>query len=98
MREEAMTTKQEALDQALGTPTSRVDWRRRMKEGVLVTLKIKRWRARQKLTLSELGIYPPTSEARAAYEELLTLGSKVLLPVSLLKELDAIERGARLHL
>ena len=29
-----------------------------MSEGVLVDLKIKRWRARKKLTLTELGVYP----------------------------------------
>ncbi len=93
-----MASKEQVLEQALGQTVDLVDWRTRMKEGWLVTLTIKRWRARKKLALNELGIYPPTEEARVAYEQLLTLGSKLLLPVQTLRDLEAIERGARLHL
>src|SRR5437763_6196312 len=74
------------------------DWRKRMREGILVELKIKRWRARKKLTLQELGIYPPSFQVREAYEQLLSLGSKTLLPLEVQRELDSLERSARYHL
>ncbi len=92
------TQREQELEQALGQNIDMVNWRKRMKEGWLVTLTIKRWRARTKLTLNEIGIYPTTSEERAAYEQLLTLGSKLLLPVQTIRDLEAIERGARIHL
>jgi hypothetical protein len=91
-------SKEQVIEQILGTSIDLVDWRKKMKEGFLVTLRIQRWRARKRLSLSELGIKPPTVPASAAYEELLTLGSKLLLPLQTLKDLDAIERGARIHL
>ncbi len=90
--------RQQILEAALGRSVNGTDWRRRMKEGFLVELSIKRWRARKKLALTELGINPPTAEARAVYEQLLTLGSKLLLPQQTLKDLETIERLARAHL
>ena len=92
-----MKTKDAALEEALGQALPAMDWKARMSEGVLVDLKIKRWRARKKLTLTELGIYP-TGEARQAYETLLSLGTKLLLPLEQHRELDVIERSARMHL
>src|SRR6266487_3068739 len=94
----ALMERQQILEAALGRSVNGTDWRKRMKEGFLVELSIKRWRARKKLTLTELGITPPTDAARAAYEQLLTLGSKLLLPQQTLKDLETIERLARAHL
>jgi hypothetical protein len=93
-----MTDTRQVIEEALGQPIDLIDWRKRMKEGVLVDLKIKRWRAKRKLALEELGIEPPNEAARQAYEELLSLGSKLLLPEATLQELDALERSARLNL
>jgi Protein of unknown function (DUF3150) len=92
-----MKTKDAALEEALGQALPAMDWKARMSEGVLIDLKIKRWRARKKLTLTELGVYP-TGEARQAYETLLSLGTKLLLPLEQHRELDVIERSARMHL
>ena len=92
-----MKSRDAALEEALGQPLPDMDWKARMSEGVLIDLKIKRWRARKKLTLTELGVYP-TGEAREAYETLLSLGTKLLLPLEQHRELDVIERSARLHL
>ena len=44
-----MASKEQVLEQALGQSVDLVDWRKRMKEGWLVTLTIKHWRARTKL-------------------------------------------------
>src|SRR5260370_14036184 len=83
------------LAEALGQTVNLEDWQKYMKDGFVVDLKIKRWRARKKLTLYELGIVPPTPEAAQAYEELINLGTNVLLPVQTLKDLESIERQAR---
>ncbi len=93
-----MTSRTQVLESAIGQPIDQFNWKQRMQEGVLVELKIKRWRARKKIDLTwNLGIVP-TPEAREAFDALLSLGSKLLLPLKTLQELDTIERSARLHL
>ncbi|MGH2505872.1 MAG: hypothetical protein ACRDHZ_00395 [Ktedonobacteraceae bacterium] len=86
------------LAEALGQAATLEDWQRTTKDGFVVEVKIKHWRARKKLTLYELGVLPPNGEAAEAYESLLNLGTNALLPMQTLKNLESIERQARLHL
>ena len=91
-------TQRKVIEETIGQSVALTEWRTRMKEGVIVDLKIKFWKARKKLTLEELGIDPPTQEIRDAYEELLKVGSKLLLPEATIRELASLERAARYHL
>ena len=71
-------------------------WLRYMRQGVILTLHISRWRARSKLTFADLGIpEPQDAEEREAVENLLSLGRKNLLPLEYIREWDAIDSGAR---
>ena len=83
------------LAEALGAAVKLEDWQKYMQEGFVVEIKIKRWRARKKLTLYELGIIPPDDEASDAYDDLINLGTNALLPTQKLKDLETIERNAR---
>ncbi len=82
------------IEEALGASALQ-GWRKRMKEGVLVDLQIKRWRGRKKLDLLDLGIALTDPETERAYRDLLKLGSKLLLPQEVIGQLDSIERYAR---
>ncbi len=93
-----MTTREEALEQALGAPINLEEWQERMRAGWLVNLNIKHWRGRKKLTFAELGIKPSTQDAQTAYDKYLKPGSKQLLPVEPIQELETIVRGARMLL
>lgn len=90
-----MSSKQEEIEAALGAP---VDWRKKMRDGVIVTLKIKHWRGKRKLSLEQLGVSPQSYEEQAAYDSLISLGSKLLLPQQVLRDIEAIEREARYNL
>ena len=90
-----------ALAEALGEDPENIQssnprWLELMKEGVLVSLHIGRWRAKSRLTWHDLGI-----EVNGDDEELIDLvdlGQKRLLPTALLKKLEAVESGARKYL
>lgn len=69
-------------------------WINLMKEGVLVSLHIGRWRAKTRLTWSDLGL-ELDQEADSELQNIIDLGHKKLLPASVLKELDSIESAAR---
>ncbi|HZU03369.1 MAG TPA: DUF3150 domain-containing protein [Ktedonobacteraceae bacterium] len=84
----------QVITEVLGESTLH-GWRRRLKEGVIVDLEIKRWRGRKKLDLIDLGIEPTDLETRRAFRELLNLGSKLLMPQEVVGRLDSIERYAR---
>ena len=86
------------LARVLGVEEDRIQvvlpkWFDLMKEGVLVSLHIGRWRAKSKLSFADLGL--PELEGEKASADLLSLGTKFLLPVELVKKADAIESRAR---
>jgi len=64
-------------------------WLSLMREGVIVTVRITRWRAVGKLSPADLGL--PEAEAT----DLIELGEKRLLPRRLLDALNSVESNAR---
>jgi len=72
-------------------------WLKRMGEGVIVDIRIRRWRARTRLVFEDLGV-PIKVEAREAVEDLLTLGEKFLLPVKIVRKMDSADSAARKYL
>lgn len=75
----------------------RPQWANLMREGVLIRLHIRRWRARTRLTLKDLGIALTEEEEKSA-GDMLQLGVKKLLPAKIMKKADAIENRARREL
>jgi Protein of unknown function (DUF3150) len=71
------------------------DWRTLMRQGVVVKLTLRRWRGRTKLNYADLGIDVRDETIRTAYGKIMRLGSKFLLPLATIKELDNIDRSAR---
>jgi len=81
-----------AIAQALGeTNISLLEprWLSLMREGVIVTVRITRWRAVGKLSPADLGL--PEAEAT----DLIALGEKRLLPRRLMDALNSVESNAR---
>lgn len=72
--------------------TIKIDWNLASSSGVIVELKIGRWRARSKLALFDLGL------PDAAQSELVSIGSRLLCPPALLKQLAATESKGRENL
>jgi hypothetical protein len=68
------------------------DWLRLMREGVIVKLHIRRWRAKARLDLDDLGL---PEDAEDSIGDLLNLGDKRLLPRDLAKRLEAIDNAGR---
>lgn len=67
-----------------------------LKEGVVIELKIGRFRGKRKLMREDLGLEGMNNEDWAAFEnEYLSLGSKLLLPVEVRREGDRTERRGR---
>jgi hypothetical protein len=91
----ATPDREEILSEALGADIDLADLQRKMQDGFIVELTIKRWRARKKLSLYELGIVAPDEAAEKAYDELCNLGTNALLPIQVIKDLETIERLAR---
>ncbi len=88
-----------ALAEALGEDAKNLQaaaprWLKLMQEGILVNLHIGRWRAKTRLTWSDLGI-GLDKENDKELQKIISLGHKKLLPTAILKELDAIESAAR---
>jgi hypothetical protein len=69
-------------------------WLNLMKEGVLVSLHLGRWRAKSRLTWQDLGLEVEEAEEKEL-EDIMALGYKKLLPAGVIKELDSIESAAR---
>lgn len=89
-----LQTDREKLAQLLGQDVKLVEpkWLSLMRQGVVVELHIRRWRAKSRLTLDDLGL-PNTDNAEFA--DLLQLGDKFLLPTKYIKLADSIEASAR---
>lgn len=86
------------LAQAIGEDPETIkagnaDWVGLMQSGLIVKLHIRRWRGRTALSLEDIGV--PVNGEQALYDELLSLGSKLLAPKEIIKELEAIDSGAR---
>lgn len=73
----------------------RTDWNNFMKQGVIIKLHIRRWRAKARLDLDDLGLHD-TSPSEA--DELIQLGEKYLMPQRIIRELDSIETSARANI
>jgi hypothetical protein len=89
-----LSTEREKIAQLLGQDVNLVEprWLSLMRQGVVVELHIRRWRAKSRLTLSDLGL-PDTDNAE--FSDLLQLGDKFLLPTKYIKAADSIEAVAR---
>ena len=86
------------LAQAIGEDPSAIHaadagWVHLMRQGLIVRIHLHRWRGRTSLSLDDIGV--PLNGEQKLYEELLALGQKLLMPKEMLKELDAIDSGAR---
>lgn len=94
---DATTTpdREEIMAEALGAQIDLAELQRTMQDGFIVELTIKRWRARKKLSLYELGIVAPDEATEKAYDELCNLGTNALLPIQIIKDLETVERLAR---
>lgn len=98
-------TKTAALESAKKRVTARVGqadvrvldniWLKRMEQGVIVDLVIRRWRARTRLGFDDLGVPILDEGEKSVLEDLLSLGEKFLMPASIVKMMDSIESGAR---
>lgn len=77
-------------DQAIVAKSA--DWLRLMQEGIIVRLHVRRWRAKARLELADLGL---PHEVGALAGGLLELGEKRLLSAELLRELDSLESAGR---
>jgi len=75
-----------------GIKTSNPRWLALMREGVVVKLHVRRWRAKHRLSADDLGL-PRASDDLIG--DLLELGDKRLLPVDLARKLEAIESAGR---
>lgn len=94
---QTLTEQRDELARILGLnansiKTRSADWLRLMQEGVIVKLHIRRWRARARLDLDDLGL---PAQADDAIGDLLNLGDKRLLPQELAKRLEAIDNAGR---
>lgn len=69
------------------------DWTSLMRQGLIVSLHLRRWRGRTTLDLDDIGV--PVNGEQELYAKLLELGQKLLMPKNMLKELDSIDSGAR---
>lgn len=99
MKKQTVSDQIREIAQALGEdPTAiRTDnpkWVELLQEGVIVKVTLRRWRGKARLELDgDLGI--PVNGEGELYRALLDIGSKLLLPRSIQKELDSIDSAAR---
>ena len=92
---QTITEAKDELGRILGVTDIKTEnprWLALMREGVVVKLHIRRWRAKASLDLEDLGL-PSDSEDQVG--DLLTLGDKRLLPTDLGKRLEAKESAGR---
>jgi len=90
------------LAQALGEAPEAImatnpRWLTLMKEGVVVNLTLRRWRAKVSLSFEDLGL-PVTQLERSESNKVMTLGEKFLLPRRYMKRLASIDSAARTNL
>lgn len=99
MKTQTVSDQIKEIAQALGEdPTAiRTDnpkWVELLQEGVIVKVTLRRWRGKARLELDgDLGV--PVNGEGELYKALLDIGSKLLLPRSIQKELDSIDSAAR---
>lgn len=98
-----------ALDTAVGTiaaamgvspdeiTTGNPAWVKLMKEGVVASITLRRWRATTRLHFDDLGL-PMKQREREAFGAIMELGDKYLLPQEIIKELASIDAAARTNL
>lgn len=83
------------LARILGAANIRTEaprWLSLMREGVVIKLHVRRWRAKCRLDADDLGL---PKEDDDLIGDLLELGDKRLLPLDLAKQLEAIESAGR---
>ena len=91
----ALNRAQDELARILGVDdikTTNPKWLSLMREGIVVKLHVRRWRAKSRLDLGDLGL---PSDADDHIGDLLDLGAKRLLPHDLGAKLEAIESAGR---
>ena len=72
----------------------KANWSQLMKQGVIATVTVGRWRGRTRLHPEDLGL-PPDAILEQDLSDLLHLGDKILLPAPTLRALEAVESRAR---
>ena len=72
----------------------KANWSQLMKQGVIATVTVGRWRGRTRLDPEDLGL-PPDAILEQDLSDLLHLGDKILLPAPTLRALEAVESRAR---
>src|SRR5512139_645960 len=91
----ALDREKQELARILGAANIRTEaprWLSLMREGVVVKLHVRRWRAKCRLDADDLGL---PKEADDLIGDLLELGDKRLLPLDLARQLEAIESAGR---
>lgn len=95
---DAIATELQRIEEAWGDNAQsvrifRTDFSRVMREGVVVSLHIGRYRGQKSLELSDLGLSSDHEGGDA--KKMISLGSKLLLPPELIQEAAALENRAR---
>jgi len=86
-------------DKEIDVKQYRNDWALAlMSQGVIVKLTMSRWRGSASLTHEELGLQFASKEGIDFMDRYISLGSEKLLPPEIIRELNAIEKMARLAL
>lgn len=99
MKKQTVSDQIREIAQALGEDpaairTDNPKWVELLQEGVIVKVTLRRWRGKARLELDgDLGV--PVNGEGQLYKDLLDIGSKLLLPRSIQKELDSIDSAAR---
>jgi hypothetical protein len=88
------------LADAIGEDPARVrvrdpNWAAYLKEGCTVRLHVGRWRAVTTLTQADLGLSPQDAGERRAWERVLLLGRRLLLPRRVVDRAERLESQAR---
>lgn len=89
-----------AITQALGLGESDLkvvvpNWVNVMRQGVIVTIHLSRWRATTRLTPEHLGLVFEDEAEQESFEKTMRLGEVYLLPARYIKTLASIDSGAR---
>jgi hypothetical protein len=70
-------------------------WVQYLKAGCTVELHIRRWRAETTLTQADLGLRPASAEERQAWDAILQLGRRLLLPKAVVDRAERLDGQAR---
>jgi hypothetical protein len=88
------------LAQEIGEDPSRIrvrdpNWATYLRDGCIVRLHVGRWRAVTTLTQADLGVSPQDEEERRAWDRVLLLGRRLLLPRAVVERAERLESQAR---